>query len=85
MLVIVSFFREIFDEVNMFAVTYINGTTCLSTEFMKMLIGKVSVELYFMVMVMFVFHIHFLPGHGTESVIMTITASLIKNSGTAVI
>ena len=54
--VIVFFFCKIFDEVNMLTIAHIDGTTCFSTEFMKIFIGKVSVGLHSVKMVFFVFH-----------------------------
>lgn len=74
MSVMILLFREVFDKVNMFSVSYRNGTGCFSAEFMKMLIIKICAEFYFMEMIGFVRSIFCFIGYGTEPVIMTAVA-----------
>ena len=80
MFVIIFFFSEIFDEMDVFSISNINRTGSLSTEFVKMFIGKVSMEFYIMEMIVFVWTVFGFSGYGAEPVIMAITI-LIKNSG----
>ena len=78
-LMVIFHFCKVFNKVYVFSISYINSTGSFSTEFMKMLIGKISMEFYFMVMIVFIFAINSFTCYCTESMIMTII-TFIKNS-----
>ena len=66
---VLIFFCIIFDEMHMFAVAYINGTGGFPAEFVKMFIGEICVEFYFMEVIVFSRYIDGLARYCTKSVI----------------
>ena len=82
MFVFIFFFGEVFDEVHMLSVTYVDGTGSFSAKFMKVFIRKVGVELNLMEMIFFVRGVFGFAGYGTESMIMAFI-TFIENTGAA--
>lgn len=74
MFVSIFLFRNIFQEVYMFAIANVNSTGGFSAKFMEMLIGKISAEFDFVIMVAFVFYIDSFSGYGAEPVVMAVIA-----------
>lgn len=77
---IIFLFGKVVQEVNMLAITNVDGAGGSSAEFVEMFISKVSMKFYIVIMIFFVLAIDGFAGYGTESMVVAVT-TFVENSG----
>ncbi len=77
--VIIFLFGKVLEEVYMFTIANFDSIGSFSKEFMEMLVREVSMEFYFMKMVVFIFGVDGFACYCTESMVMTLI-TFVKNS-----